>query len=125
MGVRLALVRLALGAVTTALLALCVSGPAPAFDSGPSCAIQDARGDGGVVIRVFFAKNGAVQRYQVVGGWGNIEGVHDALNELQSRFGPEGENAPPVNIVSFKRTSNGLQIPDKAVDSCGRTISFH
>ena len=98
---------------------------APAVESGPSCGTQDAHGDGGVVVRVMFAKNGAVQRYEVVAGRTNVEGVHDALVELQQRYGPEGENAPPLNIVSFKKNGTGLMTPDKAVDSCGRTLSFH
>ena len=106
-------------------LALGAVAPAPAYDSGPSCGVQDAHGDGGIVIRVLFAKNGAVQRYQVIAGRGDIEGIHDALNALQARFGPEGENAPPLNIVSFKKSKSGLQMPDKAVDSCGRTLSFN
>jgi hypothetical protein len=34
-------------------------------------------------------------------------------------------DAPPVRIVSFKAgKSGGMMLPDKAIDSCGRTFSF-
>lgn len=123
MRVRLALIRLGLAALCAAAASF-PTAPARAQSLGPACGIIDAQGDGGVVIRVLFAKNGTVQRYQVARGRNNIEGVHDAITLLQKQYGNEGENSPPLQIVSFKKGSGGLQIPDKAVDSCGRTLSF-
>jgi hypothetical protein len=122
--VRLAFVRRGLATLCAAASVASFSAPARADSLGPSCGTLDAQGDGGVVIRVLFAKNGTVQRYQVTKGRSNIEGVHDAINLLQKQYGNEGENAPPLQIVSFKKGYGGLQIPDKAVDSCGRTLSF-
>ena len=124
MRVRLAFVRFGLAALCAVAAASSLCTPALAVTAGPSCGTLDAQGDGGVVIRVLFAKNGTVQRYQVTKGRNNVEAVHDAITLLQKQYGNEGENAPPLQIVSFKKGSGGLQIPDKAVDSCGRTLSF-
>ncbi len=98
--------------------------PAAAATLGPACTDFVQKGDG-VAIHVFFAKNGAVQRYDVLSAHGNPESENQLRLALERTYGPAGVNAPPVQIVSFKRAkSGGLMIPDKAVDSCGRTSSF-
>ena len=81
-------------------------------------------GNGGMRVTVQFAKNGAVQSY-IFDPHVNPLDEDDARLALEKRFGPEGINAPPLQIVSFK-TSPGsrLQVPDKGVDSCGRVVSF-
>ena len=78
----------------------------------------------GIQIKVLFAKNGAVQRYAVIDNQENMEDVNDLIKSLEDHFGPPAVNAPPLRIVSFKPGSGGMQIPDKAIDSCGRTLSF-
>jgi len=93
---------------------------------GPSCGQRELKNGEGVVLRVLFAKNRAVQSYVIVSGSDNEEAVHDFLIIAQEKYGPQGINAPPLHIVSFKSVhgGGGMQIPDKAVDSCGRTLSF-
>ena len=78
----------------------------------------------GLEIKILFAKNGSVQRYQMVETQENVEAANDFRLQLESKYGPAGVNAPPLRIVSFKAGSGGMQVPDKAVDSCGRTLSF-
>jgi hypothetical protein len=95
-----------------------------AVTPGPSCGEQLVKNDKGIQIKVLFAKNGAVQRYLVVDSQENQEGVNDLLIALERQFGPASINAPALHITSFKPGSGGMQIPDKAVDSCGRTLSF-
>ncbi len=98
---------------------------AQALTPGPSCGIRLADGDKGAAIRVVFAKNGAVQRYEVMRSQENPEATNDLRQALERVYGPEGVNAPPVQITSFKRgPSGGMMVPDQAVDSCGRTFSF-
>jgi len=98
---------------------------AVAVTPGPSCGAQLVKDDSGVAIRVLFAKNGAVQRYDVVNSKANPESVNDLRLRLEQLYGPAGVNAPPVSIVSFKKgAAGGMMVPDKAVDSCGRTSSF-
>ncbi len=77
-----------------------------------------------VSYRVFFAKNGAVQRYVLAGGSQNEENDHDALMALEARFGPAGVNAPPERIVAYKTGEGGMKIPLKTVDSCGRVTKL-
>jgi hypothetical protein len=79
----------------------------------------------GVTYQIRFAKNGAVQQYLLAQSSHNTEKDHDVLKDLQARYGPEGVNAPPLQITSFRPGTNGLMIPDKAVDSCGRVMHFH
>lgn len=79
----------------------------------------------GVSYRVLFARNGSVQEYLLAQSSHNTEKDHDVLKDLQQRYGPEGVNAPPLQITAFKPGSGGMMIPDKAVDSCGRVIHFH
>jgi hypothetical protein len=98
--------------------------PAQAVTQGPSCGEQLFTNPQGLQIRVLWAKNGAVQRYIVVKSDGNTEGINDMRLDLQRQLGPEGDNAPPLRIVSFKPGTGGMMIPDKAIDSCGRTLSF-
>ena len=76
---------------------------------------------------MLFAKNGAVQSYVIVSGQQNAEAVHDFLLIAQRQYGPQGIDAPPLHILSFKPGTGGggMMIPDKAVDSCGRTLSFN
>ena len=99
--------------------------PARAVSAGPACGQQVAKGDGGVEIRILFAKNGAVQRYDVVSSEASPESVNNLRLALEGQYGPAGVNAPPVQIVSFKKAKAGdMMVPDKAVDSCGRTSSY-
>lgn len=98
--------------------------PSRASTAGPSCGEQLEKNDKGIQIKILFAKNGAVQQYQVVNSQENVEDTNDMRKELELHFGPAGIDAPPLRIVSFKPGSGGMQIPDKAIDSCGRTLSF-
>jgi hypothetical protein len=120
--------RLVTGVATTgALLALVgfLALPALATTSGPSCGEHLYTNDQGIQIRVLWAKNGAVQRFEIVEAKENPEEVNDMEKDLEKVYGPEGTDAPPLRIVSFKPgTNGGMMVPDKAVDSCGRTLSF-
>lgn len=80
--------------------------------------------DNGVQYRILFAKNGAVQQYVLAQSSHNLERDHDTLQKLIDKYGPAAVNAPPVKIVGFRPGSNGMLIPDKAVDSCGRISYF-
>ena len=91
---------------------------------GPKCGEQLVKNDKGIQIKILFANNGAVQRYLVINSQENMEDTNDLRLDLEKHFGPAGINAPPLRIVSFKPGSGGMQIPDKAIDSCGRTLSF-
>ena len=94
--------------------------------SGKSCGVQQLKNEQGIVMRILFAKNGAVQQYQVVDAQENMEGVHDFRVRLENQYGPAGINAPPLKIVSYKKgAGGGLMLPDKAMDSCGRTVDFN
>jgi len=100
-----------------------------AFAHGRSNAAQSACGEtayssNGVSYQVLFARNGAVQQYILQQSSHNTERDHDVLELLESKYGPEGVNAPPLQIKSFRSGDGGMMIPDKAVDSCGRLISF-
>jgi hypothetical protein len=101
-----------------------LASPSRAATAGPSCGEQLVKNDKGISIKILFAKNGAVQRYLVVDSQENMEEVNDLRLSLEQKYGPAGVNAPPLRIVSFKPGSGGMQVPDKAVDSCGRTLSF-
>jgi hypothetical protein len=80
---------------------------------------------GTVIVTILFAKNSAVQRYVFDPKHGTYEDQHQALLVLEKQYGPAQVNAPPLNVISFKKgESGGLMIPDKAVDSCGRTLAF-
>jgi hypothetical protein len=115
-------------ATAGALLALFGSLLLPAraaATTGPSCGDHLYTNDKGIQIRVLWAKNGAVQKFEIVDSKENPEDVNDMEKDLERTYGPEGTNAPPLRIVSFKQGgSGGMMVPDKAVDSCGRTISF-
>ncbi|HET7815902.1 MAG TPA: hypothetical protein VFL13_16180 [Candidatus Baltobacteraceae bacterium] len=90
---------------------------------GRSCGVQTVNSRGALV-RVYFAKNGAVQRYELARSTNNPENDHDALVDLQTKFGPEDVNAPALRIVQFRDNGSGMRVPVKAVDSCGRVISL-
>jgi hypothetical protein len=115
---------------TLALCALFAPWPivavsSPVYDRGPDCGEHLYTNPQGIQINVLFANNGSVQRYVVVTSHENTEAVNDMLKDLERDYGPEGVNAPPLHIVSFKPGSNGgMMIPDKAIDSCGRTQLF-
>lgn len=114
-------------AAAGALLALfgALAPPARAGTAGPSCGEHLYTNDQGIQIRILWAKNGAVQRFEIVDAKENPEEVNDMEKDLEKVYGPEGSNAPPLRIVSFKPgTNGGMMVPDKAVDSCGRTLSF-
>ena len=99
--------------------------PARAVTMGPSCGEKLYTNDQGIQIRILWAKNGAVQRFEIVDAKENPEEVNDMEKDLEKVYGTEGANAPPLRIVSFKPgTNGGMMVPDKAVDSCGRTLSF-
>ncbi len=120
-------VRLVFACALTAAVSWLAFAPARALavTPGPSCGQEVAKGDNGVAIRVLFARNGAVQRYDAVNSEANPESMNDLRLALERVYGPAGVNAPPVQIVSFKKAKTGnLMVPDKAVDSCGRTSSF-
>jgi hypothetical protein len=124
-GVKLRLVTLAVTGCAVLALVGFAALPARAVTTGPSCGEHLYTNDQGIKINVLWAKNGAVQRYQIVDSKENPEGVNDMVKDLVKVYGPEGTNAPPLRIVSFKPgTSGGLMIPNKAVDSCGRMLSF-
>ncbi|MDP9017672.1 MAG: hypothetical protein M3N19_05080 [Candidatus Eremiobacteraeota bacterium] len=78
-----------------------------------------------VTYRIFFATNNAVQMYSLVRSSHNQEVDHTALLQLQKIYGLEFVNAPPLRIVSYKKKSGDLSVPDRAVDSCGRMTYFH
>jgi hypothetical protein len=113
----------ALFALSGSLAAL-ADAPQPATTSGPSCGQRLFTNPQGLQIQVLWAKNGAVQRFVVIDSKENPEAINDMKKDLQRTYGPEGVNAPPLRIASFRPGQNGMMIPDKAVDSCGRTLSF-
>lgn len=99
--------------------------PARAATLGPSCGEKLFTNDQGIQVRVLWAKNGAIQRFEVVDAKENPEELNNMEKDIEKVYGPEGTNAPPLRIVSFKPgASSGMMVPDKAVDSCGRTLSF-
>jgi len=108
-----------------ALLLLTGAPASAAYATGPSCGDHLYTNPEGLQVNVLFAKNGAVQRYLIVNSHDNTEAINDMLKDLEHTFGPEGINAPPLHITSFKPgSSGGMMVPDKAVDSCGRVQSF-
>jgi hypothetical protein len=120
--------RLVTGVATAgAVLALLgfVALPARAVTLGPSCGEKLFTNDQGISIRVLWAKNGAVQRFLILDSKENPEETNNMEEDLERVYGKEGVDAPPLRIVSFKSGgSGGMMVPDKAVDSCGRTLSF-
>jgi len=103
----------------------CFALPSAADVAGPSCGEKMEKNDKGLSINVLFAKNGAVQRYAVVDDKENTEALNDMIQDLEKVYGHAGVNAPPLHIVSFKPApGGGMMVPDKAIDSCGRTIPF-
>ncbi len=119
------LARLCIAAAAACCGIVLLWAPASALTSGPSCGVETANGDKGISIRILFAKNGAVQRYEVVNSQENEEAVNDFRIALERQYGPAGVNAPPLHIVSFKQgPSGGMMMPDRAIDSCGRKLSF-
>jgi hypothetical protein len=122
--VRVRLVTLFFAAPLALATAFAQAEPALAVTSGPACGEQLVKNDRGVAIKILFAKNGSVQRYLVVDSQENMEEANDMRISLEQRYGPAGVDAPPMHIVSFKPGSGGMMVPDKAVDSCGRTLSF-
>lgn len=110
-----------------AVLALCltaVRSVGSGVSEHRSCGQRLVRSAHGAQYFILFAKNGAVQAYKLVRSSGNPEQDHDALLRLEKNYGPEGVNAPPLSILSFKKSSGTMMVPDKAVDSCGRTSQF-
>jgi len=112
-------------ALALALASSCAGGARAAVSLGPSCGEKTITSPTGVGFTILFAANGAVQRYVVTAKADNPELVNDARLALESTYGPAGINAPALRIISFKAGENGMQVPDKAVDSCGRTLSFN
>jgi len=94
---------------------------------GPACGEKTIGSPTGVSVRVLFANNGWVQRYLVISGSDNPENANDTLKALEATYGQAGVNAPPLRVISYKPSDSGggMQIPDKAIDSCGRTLSFN
>ncbi|HTA37558.1 MAG TPA: hypothetical protein VK760_00710 [Candidatus Acidoferrales bacterium] len=129
MGSRFPLLRWSVAAVA-AIIALGWGSTAPALATaapGPACGEKTISSPSGVSVRVLFANNGWVQRYVVLAGSDNPENANDTLKSLEASYGQAGVNAPPLKVISFKPSddSGGMQIPDKAIDSCGRTLSFN
>lgn len=91
--------------------------------AGPSCGVQTVNSRG-ALFHVYFARNGAVQRYELTRSTNNPENDHDALDALIRKFGPEGVNTPPLRITQFRDNGSGMMVPVKAVDSCGRPVSM-
>ncbi len=116
-------------AAGAALLVLLWCGPKADADppaTGPSCGQKVVSSPNGASFRILFATNGFVQRYEVVALADNPEAVNDARKAIELTYGPAGINAPPLKIISFKPAqSGGMMIPDKAIDSCGRTLDFN
>jgi len=105
---------------------LCSSPRASATSLGPTCGQKTFNSPNGVSILVLFANNGTVQRYEVTAGADNTELVNDARDSVEKSYGPAGLNAPPLHIISYRPAEAGsMMLPDKAVDSCGRTLSFN
>lgn len=94
---------------------------------GPLCGQKDVTAPNGVAFRILFANNGSVQRYEVTAKADDTEAVNDARLSLEQTYGPAGINAPPLRIIAFKPSpaGGGLMIPDRAIDSCGRTLVLH
>lgn len=114
------------GAAIVTLALLCAGGaavfyPRPAHAQSV-CGVIDVT-QGQVRIRVLFAKNRAVQRYEVTKSAGT-EADHDAILALTDRYGPEEVNAPPLRVLEYRDNGSGMRIPVKAVDSCGRVTAF-
>lgn len=78
----------------------------------------------GVVYRILFAKNGAVQQYLLARSSHNTELDHDVLRAAENTYGPEAVDAPPLRISGFRPASGGMMVPDRATDSCGRVTHF-
>ena len=126
MGIHQLLPRAILADTAVAVLIGWAARPSLAVTAGPSCGTQVETNNEGIAIRILFAKNGAVQRYEVVTSHENEEAANDFRLSLEARFGPAVVNAPPLRIVSFKKAEGGgMALPDKAIDSCGRTLSFN
>ena len=116
---------LAIGAALGVLLLS--TSPAPALSAGPACGEKSFTSPTGVGFRILFANNGTVQQYVVTAKADNPEAVNDARISLENTYGPAGVNAPPLKVISFKPSDNGggMMVPDKAIDSCGRTLDFN
>ena len=95
--------RLVTGVATAcALLALVglLALPARAVTAGPSCGEHLYTNDQGIQIRVLWAKNGAVQRFEIVDAKENPEEVNDMEKDLEKVYGPEGsQRAAATNRV--------------------------
>jgi len=100
--------------------------PVQAITPGPACGQKDISSPSGVGFRILFANNGAVQQYIVTAKADDPEAVNDARISVENTYGPAGVNAPALKVISFKPSEGGggMMVPDKAIDSCGRTLSF-
>ncbi|MHB8146499.1 MAG: hypothetical protein ACYDGM_04465 [Vulcanimicrobiaceae bacterium] len=128
MGVRTLLAGLAAVMSVSAVVLAGTALPGHAATAGPACGQRDVHfAEQGITIRILFAKNGTVQRYQVTQGIDQTESVNNELIILTHQYGPAGVNAPPLKIISFRKGDGegGMMVPDKAVDSCGRTLTFN
>jgi hypothetical protein len=105
---------------------LALTPAAPAVTTGTPCSEKVVSSPTGVAFRILFANNGSVQQYVVTALAENPEAVNDARIALENIYGPASVNAPALKIISFKQgEAGGMMVPDKAIDSCGRTISFN
>ena len=113
-------------ACAVAVIVIGMARVASANSTGPACSQQVVKSRRGIVMQILFARNGAVQQYRPMQGRQNTEATNDMRIALQKKYGPAGVDAPPVRIISFKSDgSGGMMIPDKAIDSCGRTLTFN
>lgn len=108
----------------TALVLLVQRHHAVAAPVSRACGALTLRREG-VVYQVLFAGNGAVQEYRLLHSSHNPETDNDVRIALGRAYGPAGINAPPLRIVGYRKGPGDLEIPDKAVDSCGRIERFH
>jgi hypothetical protein len=129
-GVRQAFLRASVAAgIALGAAMWCAPVPAGAgsYTTGPACGEKIVDAPTGVKFRILFANNGSVQRYEVTALADNPEAVNDARLALEGTYGPAAVNAPALKIISFKPNDggSGMMVPDKAIDSCGRTLSFN
>ena len=105
---------------------LAYAAPASAFNTGAPCSEKSVTSPSGVGFRILFANNGVVQQYVVTANADNPEAVNDARSALETTYGPAGINAPALKIISFRPVdAGGMMVPDKAIDSCGRLLTFN
>jgi len=124
--VRSFFIRRGLAAAAIVAVMLSYAAPASAFTAGAPCSDKSVTSPGGVGFRILFANNGAVEQYIVTAKADDPEAVNDARSALEATYGPAGINSPALKIISFRPgAAGGMMVPDKAIDSCGRLLTFN